>query len=130
MKYILYIDDDEDDYSLFNEALLKAGSSYEVRFLNSGRKAIDYLKSVFPADHLPVLIILDINMPGMDGRETLLEIQELLGGNYIPTLFLSTQPMSVDVLFAQAKGVTVLAKPVTVRHYDEIAKTILNTMVG
>jgi two-component system, response regulator len=129
-KYILYIDDDEDDYSLFNEALTEAGSAYRVTFVNSGSKAIEFLNRVYPLKELPVLIILDINMPGMDGRQTLIGIQELLGGNHIPTVFLSTQPMTMDLHFAQSKGVTVLAKPTTIRHYDDIAKTILDTMVG
>jgi two-component system response regulator len=128
--YILYIDDDEDDYSLFNEALLKAGSTYHIRFVNSGTKALEFLSGALPGNQLPVLIILDINMPGMDGKDTLIAIQQLLGGNNIPTLFLSTHPMTIDVDFAQAKGVTVMAKPTTISKYEDIVKTILNTMVG
>ena len=65
---MLLIDDDSTDRELFIDAIGLSGKGYTVSEASHGREAIDHLEA---SEKLPDLIILDLNMPVMDGRETL-----------------------------------------------------------
>ena len=129
-KYILGIDDDEDDSSLLAEALRKADPVYGLRFIKSGDMAVTFLNEALQSNDLPSLIVLDVNMPGMDGRETLIEIKKLLGDAYVPVLFLTTTPREEDLSLGESQGITLMEKPRTMKGYDELAKTILGSLLN
>ncbi len=128
-KYILCIDDDEDDLSLIAEVITNEDPSYTMVFKKSGDEAVPFLINAIRKNNLPDLIVLDINMPGMDGQETLLEIQKLLGTAYVPILFLSTNPSPYDMELAESRNVTVFTKPNSMKGYDDISKTIFTTLL-
>ena len=127
--YILCIDDDEDDCLLLGEAIGKEDPSLEIKFLMSGDEAIKFLRMAEKDDDLPALITLDINMPGMDGSETLKQIQKLLGTNRIPIVFLTTHPGDEEVQLAEKNHISVMAKPRTALGYDDLAKTVSYMML-
>ena len=77
-----------------------------------------------------MLIVLDINMPGMDGRDTLIEIKKLLGMIYIHVLFLTTKPRDEDLLLGERQGITLMAKPRSMKGYNELAETIFGSMLS
>lgn len=129
-KYILGIDDDEDDSSLLGEALQKANPACRLHFIKSGDQAIKYLTEAMQNNDLPGLIVLDINMPAMDGRDTLLEIKKLLADIYIPVLFLTTTPRNEDLFLGESQGITLMAKPRSTKGYDELAKTIFDSVLN
>lgn len=66
---ILIIDDDEDDCEVVKESLFQVGLRISVHACLAGQDAITYLQKI--KENLPTLIILDLNMPGMNGREVL-----------------------------------------------------------
>lgn len=70
MKKILLVDDEESIHLLYREELEEAG--YEVHSALTGEEALDKLNIIGPD-----LIILDINMPGMNGIEALRRIKEI-----------------------------------------------------
>ncbi len=123
-KYILCIDDDADDCLLLGDAIRKENSSFKVEFIMSGDEAISFLRKALEKDDLPGLITLDINMPGMDGTETLTEIQNLIGPNRIPIVFLTTSPRDEELFLAERNHISVMAKPRSARGYDDLAKTV------
>jgi CheY-like chemotaxis protein len=128
-KYILCIDDDDDDCSLLREAIIKANTSFSVKSVKSGDEAIKFLVKGIEKNDLPGLIVLDINMPGMDGQEALVRIQKLLALSYIPILFLSTNPSENDMLLAESRNVSVFTKPTSMKGYDDITQTIFKTLL-
>jgi two-component system response regulator len=129
-KYILCIDDDKDDCLLLGEAITQVNQSYAVRFIDSGEGAIRFLTEVLENNRpLPGLITLDVNMPRVNGQETLVQIQKLLGRIYIPVIFLTTSPRDIDLVLAEGKGVSIVAKPRTIKGYDDLAKTIFGSML-
>ena len=128
-KYILCIDDDEDDSSLLGEAIRKEDPSLTLLFKKSGDEAVEFLVNAIKDNDLPELIILDNNMPGMDGQETLVQIQKLLGPTFIPLLFLSTNPSPYDMQLAESRNVTVFTKPNSMSGYDDITKTIFQSLL-
>ncbi|MFI5129094.1 MAG: response regulator [Chitinophagales bacterium] len=123
-RYILCIDDDEDDCLLLGEAITKEDPSIEAEFIMSGDEAIQFLREALENNDLPALITLDINMPGMDGTETLTKMQELIGMKKIPVVFLTTHPGDEELFLAERNHISVMAKPRTASGYDDLAKTI------
>ena len=67
---VLIADDDLDDLDLIRSAIAETGSSFTFHTVANGRAAVDFLISL-PNDKLPSLIILDYNMPQMNGYEVL-----------------------------------------------------------
>lgn len=68
-KPILLVDDDEEDRMLIREAFDEIGATDDVHFETNGEEAIAYLEN--HPHQLPSLIILDLNMPRMNGTQTL-----------------------------------------------------------
>ncbi|MES2702852.1 MAG: response regulator [Bacteroidota bacterium] len=68
--HILLVEDDEDDQDLIKYAFEQLNKGHTLQIANNGQEAIDYL-SELPATGLPCLIILDLNMPVLDGIQTL-----------------------------------------------------------
>src|SRR6478672_4505540 len=106
--YILCIDDDEDDCILLNEALIKSDPSLDLKFIMSGDEAVNFLTDAMEKQKLPKLITLDINMPGMNGNETLTHIKKLIGKNPIPIVFLTTYPGNDELFLAEKNHISVM----------------------
>ena len=79
-RMILLADDDPDDRMMAEEALQEANVENPLAFVTDGEELLDYLRGTGDyADDppaLPGLILLDLNMPRMDGREALRHIKE------------------------------------------------------
>ena|SRR5882724_11979116 len=127
-NYILCVDDDKDDCQLLAEAISSLQPSVQVKFEENGEKALLFLTAAIKEKKLPRLIVLDLNMPAMDGKETLVQIKANPQLNGVPVLVLSTNVKDPDILELENKGVSIIAKPNAVKQYDEIAKTIVNLM--
>lgn len=84
-KQILLIDDDEDEQNIFNEALDKAQLTCKCICASSAKKGIELLNTL-----IPDYIFLDINMPGMNGLECLMEIKKQKSLKPIPVIMYST----------------------------------------
>jgi CheY-like chemotaxis protein len=123
--YFLSVDDDQDDCLLLKEALERRSRAVSLKFVESGDKVIHFLNDAIAKNHLPALIIIDINMPAMDGRSTLLEIKKILPV-YIPVLFLTTSPRDIDIKFGEHNTAALMAKPRDIKGYDDLAQTILD----
>jgi CheY-like chemotaxis protein len=93
--YILLIDDDEDDLELLSSSLELSGLLIKV--FNAGDKAITYLDSKTQA--LPALIILDYNMPRINGEQVLRLLKSNEYTKNIPVIMYST---AISPIFKQA----------------------------
>ena len=69
-KTMLYVDDDPDDRELLREVLQKIAPDLKVILANNGLHALELLKETKDTKSLPCLIVLDINMPYLNGRQT------------------------------------------------------------
>ena len=127
--YILCIDDDEDDYQLLADALHHINPSLLLQFEKSGADALKFLHHAIEKDNLPRLIVLDLNMPGMDGKITFQQIRSVPALASIPVLFFSTSVNDPDIVEFENNGVSIFKKPNTVKDFDEIAMTIVYLML-
>jgi len=117
---ILICDDDEDDRLLTQQALEDAHVSNSIRFVEDGEQLLDYLyqRGKFGGEiglaPRPGLILLDLNMPKMDGREALKVIKEDPALHDIPIVVLSTSRLDEDIIRSYQLGVnSFITKPVT-----------------
>lgn len=117
---ILICDDDEDDRMLTQQALEDAHISNELRFVEDGEELLDYLyqRGQFSGETgaapRPGLILLDLNMPKMDGREALQHIKGDATLIDIPVVVLTTSGLDADVIRSYRLGVnSFITKPVT-----------------
>lgn len=115
--HILVADDDPDDCLLLREAFAEAGIGAERHFVANGEALLDYLyqrgdymdSERYPA---PSLILLDLNMPLMDGREALQHIKHHPLLRRIPLVILSTSSAAEDIADSYAGGVnSYITKP-------------------
>jgi CheY-like chemotaxis protein len=105
---VLMADDDLDDCSLASEAFKMAHVVNPLRFLNDGEKLIEYLRECVMRELagacFPALILLDLNMPRMDGRETLQVLKADPTMRRIPVVVWTTSRSEDDVRRARAAG--------------------------
>ncbi len=116
---LLFADDDLDDQLLVKEAFDENRLSNKIFFVNNGEELLDYLKQrgKFSDPGLsprPDLILLDLNMPKVDGREALKEIKQDKKLRQIPVVVLTTSKAEEDIIRTYDLGVnSYISKPVT-----------------
>ena len=116
---ILMADDDEDDIELATDALKQSRLANGFKSVQDGEELLDYLHQRGEYAHLagnpqPGLILLDLNMPRMDGREALKQIKAHPELRKIPVTVLTTSKAEEDVFRTYDLGVnSFIIKPVT-----------------
>lgn len=106
LQRILYVEDDPDIRTIV-QLVLETLGGFTLACCSSGQQALAQAQAFAPQ-----LILLDVMMPGMDGRETLIALRQLDGLQQIPVLFMTAkaQPNEVqEYLALGAQGV--IAKP-------------------
>jgi CheY-like chemotaxis protein len=125
---ILLADDDEDDRLMTRDALRDARLHNDLRFCVDGVDLLDYLHSrgrwsSDGAAPRPGLILLDLNMPRMDGREALEQIKANPELRSIPVVVLTTSKAEEDIVRSYDLGVnSFITKPVTFLGLVEVMK--------
>ena len=123
-KYILLVDDDPDDLMFLREAI----ESFEDIIIiecPDGISALNVLKDNQQNNNLPCLIVLDINMPILDGREVLAVLKSDPLLKNIPVLVFTTSSNPADINYCSQYGVEMLSKPINVGKLHEMAKKML-----
>lgn len=127
---ILMADDDEEDRMLAEDALQEAKLLNPIAFVRDGEELIDYLRcegeySSRDVSDLPGLILLDLNMPKIDGREALSLIKQDARFMHIPIIVLTTSDTDADVMDVYHRGVnSYVVKPVTFTQLVKVMKSI------
>ena len=124
---ILLVEDSPGDVRLTREAFREANISIELHVAADGMEAMAFLKR--EGDHVnaprPDMILLDLNLPKMDGREVLAHIKEDTGLRNIPTVILTTSDSETDVLKSyQLHANCYLTKPVQLNEFEALVKSI------
>lgn len=129
---MLLAEDDLDDRYLISEALDESGVENQLFIVENGEDLLDFLKNrgkyvdkeKYPR---PGLILLDLNMPLMDGREALAEIKNDPNLRRIPIIVLTTSQKEEDIQDTYAMGITgYITKPMTFSGLVEVMKSVGN----
>lgn len=124
-KTILYVDDDSDDRFFLSTTINKLNPSISIIEKENGLDALNYLSEAKEKNKLPSLVILDINMPVLDGKKTLEQIRSLYTDSELPVvIFTCSQNQSEKNMFKN-KGVDMFTKPMEISELDEIVKNFL-----
>ena len=123
---VLYADDDADDLLLVQEAFSQHSDNVEVVTVSDGIEALNYLESLTPLDPSPCLVILDVNMPRLNGKETLKEIRKSEKFSNVPVVIFTTSSLPLDKDFAQKYNAGFLTKPLDIRQMDIIASQFID----
>ena len=124
-KIILHIDDDPDDRYLVKHAIAKIDPSIILREAQNGKKAIDFLNQARLFGDLPDLIILDINMPVMDGRDTYKEINKDPELSLIPIIVFTTSFNDTELHHWKERNIEIVTKPAS---FDDFTISVKNML--
>jgi CheY-like chemotaxis protein len=120
---ILLIEDDLVDAMTVKRAMEDIGASENLIHLRNGEEALDYLQS--DVNDLPFLILLDLNMPRMNGMQFLQALKQDTRLSRIPVIVLTTSADMHDVERSfQSSAVGYMVKPVDYQPFVETIRTI------
>jgi CheY-like chemotaxis protein len=122
---ILCVDDDQDDLHLLQNALHAVGSNHKIVEAYNGEEALTLLGEMKQSGNLPCLVVLDINMPKIDGKQTLVSIQKDEELKTMPVVVFTTSSSPLDQMFFAKKNVEFITKPVQYNTMYEVANKLL-----
>ena len=124
---VLLVEDSPGDVRLTQEAFRDADRSVHLHVACDGVEAMAFLRHEGAHVHAPRpdLILLDLNLPKMDGREVLAHIKEDCGLKSIPTVILTTSEAEADIVKSyQLQANCYLCKPVQFDVFASLVKSI------
>jgi CheY-like chemotaxis protein len=119
---ILLVEDNADDQSLTMRAL-RMGTTANIEVAHDGQEALDYLLN--DANELPHLVVLDLNLPGLDGLKVLQRIREDERTCITPVVVLTGFAAPIDVIAAYRYGAnSYVRKPIDFDHFAEVIQQL------
>jgi CheY-like chemotaxis protein len=123
---VVYADDDLDDIELVQEAFRQYARDVEVITFGDGYGALSYFERLTTLDPLPCLVILDINMPGLNGKEVLVQLRKMEKVNNVPVVLFTTSNQPADKNFAQQFGAGMITKPLNIKQMERITEQFID----
>ncbi len=117
---VLYADDDLDDLDFVENAFLTNTDNVQLVTAYDGEHVLAYLEKLRPFDPDPCLIILDVNMPRLNGKETLLKIRQIDRYKKVPVVLFTTSSLELDRKFAERYNAGFVTKPLDSRQMERI----------
>lgn len=120
MKPILLVEDNPSDQMLMQRAFKKSKLTNSLVTVDDGQQAIDYLFSEDDDHPLPVLILLDLKLPKVDGLEVLEQIRKSPRTRFLPVVILTSSKEQEDLVRSYELGVnSYVRKPVDFNQFVE-----------
>ncbi|MFL5789836.1 MAG: response regulator [Flavisolibacter sp.] len=121
-RFIIYAEDDLDDFDAIKEALDQLTHNYTLIHAKDGTDVITFLQG---ENLIPDLIVLDLNMPIMDGKEVLLWLKERHRFKEIPVMIFTTSSREEDLKLCLKYQCTFFRKPTLYRDLLHIVQTMV-----
>ncbi|MDJ0574136.1 MAG: response regulator [Xenococcaceae cyanobacterium MO_234.B1] len=128
---LLIIEDSDEDFEALERMIIKAQISNPIYRCEDGEEALDFLfhegeyedESLSPR---PSLIVLDLNLPGTDGREVLAELKQNQDLQTIPVVIFSTSSNPKDIDACYRQGISgYIVKPMDTQRLNQLVQTFL-----
>jgi chemotaxis family two-component system response regulator Rcp1 len=126
---VLLVEDSPGDIRLTVEAFRDANPTVHIIVVRDGTEAMAYLRQlgIYVLAPRPDLILLDLNMPKMDGREVLALIKADESLKLIPTVILTTSAEEADIVHSYKHHANCyLQKPVELQSFEDLVKSVNN----
>jgi chemotaxis family two-component system response regulator Rcp1 len=130
---ILLVEDNPADVLLMREAFTSSTIVDQINVVVDGEEALDYLKkkNQFTDAKTPDLILLDLNLPKIDGREVLIEVNKDSKLRRIPVIVLSSSKDENDILESYDNSANCyIVKPIELEKFVTIVETIESFWFG
>lgn len=130
---ILLVEDNPADMRLVKEAMSECAAAATLHWVPDGDTALDYLhrRGAHAQSPVPDLVLLDLNLPGMSGKEILAEIKQDPALRSIPVIVLTSSAARQDVLDTYAAhGNAYMVKPVDFDAYVSLVERIHTYWLG
>jgi len=126
---LVVVEDSDEDFETVDEAVKRSGVAVEVRRATTGGGGLMLLRELAP--DRPVLVLMDLNTPGTDGRESLAELKTDPALKAIPVVVFSTSSNPKDVGFCYAAGANAYhVKPVRYPDHLQLVIDLVNYWFG
>lgn len=122
---VLYADDDPEDIELISEAFFSYSQNIELMTFRDGVELLNFIESIDPFHAAPCLFILDINMPRLNGKETLQRLRTIDNFIDVPAVLFSTSSLPADAIFAQNFNAGFVTKPLHTNQVFMIVDQII-----
>jgi CheY-like chemotaxis protein len=122
---VLYADDDREDIELVSEAFSQYSQNVELITFNDGVEMLNYVRTIDPLQPAPCLFIIDINMPGINGKETLKRLRKIEEFAEVPAVLFSTSTLPADAAFAKIYNAGFVTKPLYTDQVHQIIDQII-----
>lgn len=122
---ILYADDDLDDLFIVEQAFAPFATHVNLIHATNGIDLLKKLEQLHAKGEEPCLIILDMNMPVMDGRQTLIKLRKSKPFAHLPVALFTTSSSHMDKEFARQWDAYFYTKPVVFDELEQLAKRFI-----
>jgi chemotaxis family two-component system response regulator Rcp1 len=124
---VLMVEDDPDDVFLTREALRASRLRMNLQVVGDGVEAMRYLRASRDEHRPPSLVLLDLNLPRMDGREVLMDIKGDPSLAHIPVVILTTSQAEEDIAVSYRRHANCyISKPVDIDQFRSVVASIEN----
>ncbi|MFL5741603.1 MAG: response regulator [Flavisolibacter sp.] len=122
---VLYADDDVEDRQLIRDAFDEFSNSIDLLDFEDGAGLLRYVEQLEALQPKPCLIIIDINMPRLDGKETLRRLRKLDGFEDVPAVLFSTSTLPSEAAFARCFNAGFVTKPLHTTQIQQIVDVLM-----
>lgn len=127
--HILLVEDNAGDVLLTKEALLEGEVNIRISVVEDGEAALKFIAKEIPYESVnsPDLVLLDINLPRINGIEVLESIKQNTSFRHIPVVMLTTSSSHTDIIAAYEKHANCyITKPVELKKFIETIRSFEN----
>lgn len=122
-RYVIFADDDADDLELITGFFKQYNRNVTVLEFKDGKEVLKFLDD-FALNATPLLVVLDINMPRLNGKETLSAIRNHPRFQYTPVVIYTTSSNATDEEFCRQLGASWVSKSPTIEGVKQVAKVL------
>lgn len=125
-RTVLCVDDDPDDQMLVLETIKEIDATVKVVSAPNGVEALRFLEEGKLNGGLPCLVLMDINMPLMDGKQALARIKNDSALDEVKVVMFTTSSARLDQAFCERLGVPFVTKPISQRGLEDTVRHLLS----
>ncbi|MDB5251464.1 MAG: response regulator [Flaviaesturariibacter sp.] len=128
-NFVLYADDDADDLQLVRDSFAQYVQDVEVVTVSNGDDALAFLENLPDDAATPCLVILDVNMPGLDGKQVLARLRAIDRFAQVPVVLFTTSSLPSDKSYAQSLQAGFVTKPLNMKQMELITDQFISHCV-
>lgn len=129
-RTVLCVDDDPDDQMMVLDTIREIDPAIRVASALNGVEALRFLEEGKSNSGLPCLVLMDINMPLMDGKQAVARIRKDRSLDAVTVVMFTTSASKLDQAYCERIGVPFVTKPMSHKALEQIIRKLLSLCPG